>query len=408
MKMAKKSTDNSIDKALDLLLDKDTDTTTLFKEGGLFKQLTKAIVERSLKAEMSHHLGYEKHEASSGDNFRNGTSQKSLITENGTVEIDSPRDRNGSFEPALLPKRKTIIDGLDQKILALYSRGMSISDIKAQLKDLYGAEICESLISKITDSVLDEVKAWQNRGLDKVYPIVYFDCLFVKVRDDHKIKNKAVYVALGVDINGIKDILGLWISENEGAKFWLGNLTELKNRGVKDILIACTDNLKGMNEAIEAAFPYTKHQLCIVHQIRNSLKYVSYKDRKSVAQDLKSIYTAATENDATRALEVFEKKWDKQYPQISKSWYNNWENLVGFLEYPQAIRRVIYTTNAIESFNSQLRKVTKNKRVFPNDNSVFKTLYLAIENITKKWSAPMRDWKQAMAYFLIEFEDRLK
>ena len=406
--MTKKSKNNSIDQALDLLFDKDTDTSTLFKEGGLFKQLTKALVERSLQAEMSHHLGYDKYERSSVDNSRNGNSPKSLITESGTVEIDSPRDRNGSFKPALLPKRKTIIDGLDQKILSLYARGMSLSDIKAQLKDLYGAEICESLISKITDNILDEVKAWQNSGLDKTYPIVYFDCLFVKVRDDHKIKNKAVYVALGVNVDGIKDILGLWISENEGAKFWLGNLTELKNRGVKDILIACTDNLKGMNEAIEAAFPETKHQLCIVHQIRNSLKYVSYKDRKLVAQDLKVIYTAATENEATKALESFEKKWDKQYPQISKSWYNNWENLVVFLEYPQAIRRVIYTTNAIESFNSQLRKVTKNKRVFPNDNSVFKTLYLAIENITKKWSAPMRDWNEAMAYFLIEFEDRLK
>lgn len=258
---------------------------------------------------------------------------------------------------------------------------MSLSDIKLQIQELYGADISESLISKITDDVMDDVKAWQSRPLESVYPIVFFDCLVLKVRQDKRIINKAVYVALGIDISGQKDILGLWISENEGAKFWLGNLTEMKNRGMRDMLIACTDNLTGMSDVISAVYPKTEHQLCIVHQIRNSLRYVSYKDRKQLVEDLRPIYTASTEDEAHLALESFDSKWTKQYPQIAKSWYANWDNLMIFLGYPEAIRKVIYTTNAVESLNSQLRKVTKNKRLFPNDESVFKTLYLTINYI---------------------------
>lgn len=284
---------------------------------------------------------------------------------------------------------------------------MSINDIQIQLKELYGAEISSSLISDITEEVLELVLAWQNRPLESIYPIVYFDCLRVKVRQDKRIINKAVYVALGIDLSGRKDILGLWISENEGSKFWLGVFTELKNRGVSDILIACTDNLTGMTESISAVFPKTQHQLCIVHQIRNSLKYVSYKDRKALSADLKPIYTAVNEEQAQLALETFEEKWSQQYPYIAKSWYNNWDNLVIFLEYPSEIRKVIYTTNAIESLNSQFRKVTKNKRVFPNDESVFKTLFLTIDYITRKWTMPIRDWNAAIAHFMIKFEDRI-
>lgn len=307
----------------------------------------------------------------------------------------------------IVGKKQTRIDGLDQKIISLYAKGMSLSDIRIQLQELYGAEISESLISRITDEVIDEVKIWQNRPLESIYPIVYFDCLVVKVRQDKQIINKSVYVALGIDLHGRKDILGLWISENEGAKFWLNNFTELKNRGVKDILIACSDNLSGMSEAIAAVYPKTEHQLCIVHQIRNSLLYVSYKDRKALAADLRLIYSSSTEDEAHLALEAFDKKWSKQYPHIAKSWYSNWENLIIFLQYPDSIRKIIYTTNAIESLNSQLRKVTKNKRVFPNDDAVFKILYLTIDYISKKWTMSVPNWNEAMAHFMIKFEGRI-
>ena len=397
-----------IEKALDLIANSQTDLSNLFKEDGLLKQLNKGLVERALQAEIKHHLGYEKYAHTESKNSRNGTSSKNLMTENGVLEIDIPRDREGQFEPELIPKRITRIEGLDSKIISLYAKGMSVTDIQLQLKELYGgAEISTGLISKITDEVIEEVKAWQSRPLELVYPIVFFDCLVVKVRQDKRIINKSVYVALGVDLSGCKDILGLWMSENEGSKFWLNNLTEMKNRGMRDILIACTDNLTGMSEAIAAAFPKTEHQLCIVHQIRNSLQYVSYKHRKAVVADLKPIYTAATEEEALTALESFSDKWNKQYPHISKSWYSNWDNLVVFLQYPAEIRKVIYTTNAIESLNSQLRKVTKNKRVFPSDEAVYKTLFLAIDYISKKWTMPIRDWNEAMAHFIIKFDDRI-
>ena len=406
--MTQKIDNTKINAAVDLLIENDVDFSNALGESGLIKQLSKRILEKALQIEMDNHLGYSRYDRSEFQNARNGAFQKTLITNNGTIELDVPRDRNGNFEPAIVKKKQSRVAGLDQKIVSLYAKGMSLSDIQMQLQELYDANISESLISKITDGVADEVKAWQNRALESIYPIVFFDCLVVKVRHEKRIINKAVYVALGIDLSGRKDILGLWISENEGAKFWLGNLTEMKNRGMTDMLIACTDNLTGMSEAISAAYPKCEHQLCIVHQIRNSLKFVSYKDRKELVADLKPIYQAATEDEAQEALDAFDTKWSKQYPQIAKSWYNNWENLIIFLQYPKAIRRIIYTTNAIESLNSQLRKVTKNKRVFPSDESVFKTLYLTINYITAKWTMPIRDWNEAMAHFLIKFDDRIQ
>jgi transposase-like protein len=393
--------------AIDMLIESDADLSNVLGKEGLIKQLSKRILERALEAEMQRHLGYERYNRSDIDNARNGSYQKNLITNNGQIELTVPRDRKGQFEPVIVKKKQSRIDGLDEKIISLYAKGMSISDIKIQLEELYGAEVSESLISRVTDDVIDEVKAWQTRALEAVYPIVFFDCLVVKVRQDKRIINKSVYIALGIDLSGHKDILGLWISDNEGAKFWLNNLTEMKNRGLLDILIACTDNLTGMSDAISAVYPKCEHQLCIVHQIRNSLKFVSYKDRKKLAADLKPIYQAITEEEAQEALERFEAKWGKNYPQIAKSWYNNWDNLMIFLQYPEAIRRIIYTTNAIESLNNQLRKVTKNKRVFPSDESVFKTLYLTIDYIVRKWTMPIQNWNEAMAHFLIKFEDRI-
>ena len=393
--------------AIDMLIESDADLSNVLGKEGLIKQLSKRILERALEAEMQNHLGYERYNRSDIDNARNGSYQKNLITNNGQIELTVPRDRKGQFEPVIVKKKQSRIDGLDEKIISLYAKGMSISDIKIQLEELYGAEVSESLISRVTDDVIDEVKAWQTRALEAVYPIVFFDCLVVKVRQDKRIINKSVYIALGIDLSGHKDILGLWISDNEGAKFWLNNLTEMKNRGLLDILIACTDNLTGMSDAISAVYPKCEHQLCIVHQIRNSLKFVSYKDRKKLAADLKPIYQAITEEEAQEALERFEAKWGKNYPQIAKSWYNNWDNLMIFLQYPEAIRRIIYTTNAIESLNNQLRKVTRNKRVFPSDESVFKTLYLTIDYIVRKWTMPIQNWNEAMAHFLIKFEDRI-
>ena len=405
--MSKIIQDSRMKAALDLLLEGDVDLSNALGQGGLIKQLTKAVLERALTEEMDDHLGYDRYSRSEVNNARNGSYGKNLITDNGVIELNVPRDRNGDFEPGIIAKKQNRVVGLDKKILSLYAKGMSLSDIKQQLHELYEADISESLISKITDGVMDEVKSWQSRPLESVYPIVYFDCLVVKVRHDKRIINKSVYVALGVELSGKKDILGLWISENEGAKFWLGNLTEMKNRGMNDMLIACTDNLTGMSEAISAVYPKCEHQLCIVHQIRNSLKYVSYKDRKAVVADLKPIYQAATEEEAILALEDFEGKWCKIYPQIAKSWYSNWANLVIFMGYPPSIKKIIYTTNAIESLNSQLRKVTNNKRVFPTDDAVFKTLYLTIDYITAKWNMPIQNWNEAMAHFLIKFEGRI-
>ena len=318
-----------------------------------------------------------------------------------------PRDRDASFTPEIVAKRQTGFREFDDKILAMYGRGASTGDIQAHLAKLYGMEVSDSFISNVTMSVKADVLAWRSRPLEPLYMVVYLDALVVKVREDKQIKNKSVYLALGLTVDGQKELLGMWMSENEGAKFWLNVMTELKNRGVQDILIACVDGLTGFPEAIEAVFPKTTVQLCIVHMVRNSLRFVSWKDKKSVAADLKTIYSATTIENAEQALNDFAKKWDDKFPNISRSWRNHWVNIIPFLEYPQDIRKAIYTTNAIESLNMTIRSVIKNKRLFPNDNSVFNILYLALENISKKWTMPIRDWKSAMNQFMIKFEDRI-
>lgn len=381
----------------------------LLAEGGLLKQLTKAIVERCLEGEMEDHLGYEKGERAGkgGENRRNGYSKKTLTTEQGDITLGIPRDRNADFEPQVVSKRQTRLEGFDDKILAMYARGMTVRDIQAQLKEIYGADVSPTLISNVTDGVLEEVRAWQSRPLDNLYPIVFFDALVVKVRENQRVINKAVYLALAVDTNGQKELLGIWISQNEGAKFWLGILTELKNRGVQDILIACVDGLTGLDDAIQTAFPKTWVQLCIVHMVRNSLKYVSWKDRKAMAADLKSIYRAATETEAATNLDAVAAKWDHKYPTVSKSWREHWAKIIPMFAFPHDIRKVIYTTNAVESVNMTLRKASRNHRIFPTDEAVFKVMYLAAQNIAKKWTMPLRDWGAAMNQFSIEFAGRI-
>ena len=371
------------------------------------QMLTKITIEAALNAELDDHLGYEKHVQSDNPNSRNGYSTKTLKTEDGQFEIDTPRDRDGSFEPQLVKKQQTRFTSMDDKIFSLYAKGMTTREIAATFKEMYGADVSASLISKVTDNVLEKVTEWQSRPLDEVYPIVYLDCIVVKIRQDKQAINKAIYLALGVNLEGHKELLGLWISENEGAKFWLNVLTELQNRGVKDILIACVDGLKGFPEAINAAFPETEIQLCIVHIVRNSLKYVPWKDYKAVTADLKQIYQSATEEEALQALEAFSKRWDDKYPQISGSWHNHWENLNTLFSYPEDIRKAIYTTNAIESLNSVIRKAIKKRKLFPTDDSAKKVVYLAIMDASKKWTMPIRNWKAAMNRFMIRFEDRL-
>lgn len=380
----------------------------LMGKGGIFKQLTKALIERCLTAELDTHLKEQKEEieANNSKNRRNGHSKKTIKGEFGEAEIAVPRDRNGEFEPLIVKKGQTRFNGFDDKILSLYARGMTTRDIQEQLQDLYGVEVSHGLISNVTEAVEIERKAWQNRSLDAVYPLVFLDALVVKVRHEGRVINKAVHLALGVNLEGKKELLGIWITQNESSKFWLSVVTELQNRGVKDIFIACVDGLTGFPEAIEAVFPQTQVQLCIVHQVRNSLSYVSYKDRKAVAADLKTIYAAPTESQAEQALVDFAQRWDKQYPTISKSWLNHWQRIIPFFAFPPDIRKAIYTTNAIESMNMTLRKVLRNHRSFPTDESVMKVIYLAIHNISKKWTMPIRDWKAALNRFAIEFEDR--
>ncbi|MBE9011787.1 IS256 family transposase [Pseudanabaenaceae cyanobacterium LEGE 13415] len=395
---------------LDELLKNYQSPEDLVGEGGILKQLTAALVERCLNAEMEHHLEEERAEPpedSTSRNRRNGHSKKTIKGEFGEAEIAIPRDRNGAFEPVIIAKGQTRFDGFDGKILSLYSRGMSVRDIQAQLQDLYGVEVSAGLISKVTDAVEEERKSWQNRGLDRVYPIVYFDAIVVKVRHEGRVINKAIHLALGVNLSGNKELLGMWMTQNESAKFWLSILTELQNRGLKDIFIACCDGLTGFADAIEAVFPKTQVQLCIVHMVRNSLSYVSYKDRKVVAADLRLIYTSATETEAEQQLVAFAEKWDKQYPIISRSWMNHWTRVIPFFAFPPEIRKAIYTTNAIESLNMTLRKVIKNHRAFPTDESALKVVYLAMHNVAKKWTMPIHDWKPALNRFAIEFGDRL-
>lgn len=378
-------------------------------EGGLLKQLTKAILERVLEGELTTHLGYEKHDPKGhhSGNSRNGYTEKTLIGKEGEFTLEVPRDRKAEFLPQIIPKHQTKFDGFDDKIISLYSRGMTTRDIQAQLKDLYNVEVSSTFISNVTNEVIEEVKAWQSRPLAKLYPIVYLDALVIKINEDKRVINKAFYLALGITMDGEKELLGIWISQNEGAKFWLNVLTELKNRGLEDIIIACVDGLTGFPDAIRTVYPKTQVQLCIVHMIRHSLRYVGWKQRKAVAAGLKTIYGASTVMEAELALASFAEKWEGQFPSISKSWSTHWENIIPFFDYPADIRKVIYTTNAVESLNMSLRKVIKNKRIFPSDEAALKQLYLALKNISKKWTAPITDWKAAMNRFMIMFEERL-
>lgn len=377
--------------------------------GDFSKLLKKMTVEAALGAEMEDHLGYTKHatEGHNTGNSRNGYSAKSLKGSHGEVEIHIPRDRNGSFDPQLIRKGQTRLTEFDSQILSLYAKGMSTRDIVDAFREMYGAEVSATLISKVTESVLEQVKQWQSRPLDEVYPVVYLDCIVVKVRRDNRVINKSIYLALGINLEGHKELLGMWLSENEGAKFWLSVLTELQNRGVSDIFIACVDGLKGFPDAINTAFANTKVQLCIVHMVRNSLRFVPWKDRKQVAADLKKIYTSATVTEAEIELETFSATWGHQYSAIVKSWKEHWPNLITLFDYPYEIRRIIYTTNAIESLNSVIRKATKNRKIFPHDNSALKVVYLAIEAASKKWTMPLHHWNGALNRFMMEYEGRL-
>ncbi|WP_180082857.1 IS256 family transposase [Acinetobacter sp. YH12201] len=369
--------------------------------------LTKITVETALNAELTEHLGHEKNARKSGSNSRNGYSSKTLLSDDGEIEITTPRDRDGTFEPQLIKKNQTRITQMDSQILSLYAKGMTTREIVATFKEMYDADVSPTLISKVTDAVKEQVAEWQNRPLDAIYPIVYMDCIVVKVRHNGSVINKAVFLALGINLEGQKELLGMWMAENEGAKFWLNVLTELKNRGLQDILIACVDGLKGFPDAINSVYPQTHIQLCIIHMLRNSLKYVSWKDYKAVTQDLKAVYQSPTEEAALMALDQFAQTWDDKYPQISKSWRMHWENLNTFFAYPAEIRKAIYTTNAIESLNSVIRQAIKKRKVFPTDDSVRKVIYLAIDAASKKWNMPIRDWRLAMSRFIIEFGDRL-
>jgi len=378
-------------------------------EGGLLQALTKRVYERALEGEMTHHLGYppKAREGRNSGNSRNGKSTKTVKTGSEDVNLSIPRDRNGEFEPHLVKKHQRRLPGFDDKVLALYARGLTTRDIQGHLEEMYDSDVSPALISAVTDAVLDEVTTWQNRPLDAVYPIVYLDAIHLKMRHSGQVKNQAVYLALGINLEGYKELLGLWIGEHEGAKFWLNVLTQLKNRGVQDILIACVDGLTGFPEAIETAYPKAQVQLCIVHMVRNSLKYVSWKQRKAVAADLKTIYSAPNVESAEEALAAFEAEYQESFPQIARSWRCCWMNIIPFFDYPPEIRKVIYTTNAIESMQAQLRKVTRNRGSFPTADSVRKVIYLALQRISQKWKRPIKDWVAALNHFSIMFEGRI-
>lgn len=373
----------------------------------LTKLLRQSFYEKALDAELDDHLGYERNQSGANSNSRNGYTKKTVQSDDGALEINTPRDRKSEFEPQIIKKRQTRTPGLDSKILSLYAKGMTTRGIVETLSEFYDTDISPTLVSRVTESVLELITEWQSRPLDEVYPIVYLDCIVLKIRQDKQVINKALYLALGVNMEGRKELLGLWITETEGAKFWLGVLTELNNRGINDILIACVDGLKGFPDAINTVFPKTQIQLCIVHMVRNSLKFVPWKDYREVTADLKQIYQSATEEEALLALEEFAKKWDDKYPLISRSWRNHWANLNTLFLYPKDIRKAIYTTNAIESLNSVIRKATKNRKLFPSDDSAKKVVYLAIQEASKKWRMPIRNWKSALNRFMIEFEERL-
>ena len=397
------------EKLLDELLKDYKNPEDLIGKNGLLKELTKRLVERAMDAELTEHLGYEKNSPAEKPtaNRRNGSSSKKILTENDEMTVEIPRDRAGSFEPQMIPKHQRHFNGFDDKILSMYARGMTTRDIQGHLKDMYGVEVSPELISNVTENVMDEVRAWQNRPLDSVYPILFLDCIVVKCREDKTVRNRSVYLALAVNLEGNKELLGMWMSDNEGAKFWLSVVTELKNRGVEDIFIACVDGLKGFPEAINSVFPRAQVQLCIVHQIRNSLRYVPYKDKKAVTGDLKAIYGADTLELAEDALAAFGERWDAKYPTISRQWLSNWSNIIPFFEYPKDIRKAIYTTNAIESLNHTLRKGLKTRGVLPNEEAVFKLIYLGVKIVSRKWTMPIRDWKLALNQMAIKFEGRL-
>jgi putative transposase len=407
---AQKPTEKELlDGLLDQLLKNYKKPEDILGENGLLKRLSKAVLERALGAELTEHLGYEKHDRAGygSGNARNGTTEKTLKGKNGEVTIEVPRDRNGTFEPQMVKKHQTRFDGFNDKILSMYARGMTTRDIQGHLEEIYGVEVSPTLISNVTDAVVEEVKAWQGRPLEAVYPILYLDALHVKIREGGHVQNRAIYVAIGIKLDGDKEVLGLWAGQAEGAKFWLQVVTELKNRGVQDIFIACVDGLKGLPQAIETVFPKAQVQLCIVHLVRNCLNYVSWKERKTVAADLKPIYHAATSEDAWLQLEAFAQKWDGRYPSISQIWRRNWDQVTPFFAYPAEIRKVIYTTNAVESLNMSLRKVIKTRGSFPNEEAAMKLLYLALGRVAKKWTRPVQDWKAALNRFAILCEDRL-
>ena len=393
---------------LDQLIKEYKNPEDLIGENGLLKQLTKRLLEKAMQAEMTEHLGYLKNAPAGNNtgNSRNGGYKKKVKGDFGEIDLTVPRDRNSTFSPVVIPKGESRFKGFDDKIISMYARGMTTRDIQTHLEEIYGVEVSPALVSQVTDAVTEDVLLWQNRPLDDIYPIVYLDAVRIKVKHNGSIITKAVYLAIAVTMEGVKDVLGMWAAETEGAKFWLSILTELKNRGVKDILVACVDGLKGFPEAIEAAFPQTQVQLCIVHLVRHSLNYVSWKQRKEMASDLKEIYSASTVEQAEANLAAFGEKWDATHPKVSQSWRNNWQRIIPFFAYPPQIRKVIYTTNTIESLNMSLRKVTKNRGAFPNDEAMFKLLYLALINISKKWTMPVRDWKSALNQFSIMFEER--
>lgn len=385
-----------------------------FQEPGevlvFLKESFREVLQEMLEVEMDNTLGYSREDASNKvtENSRNGYSKKTVRSELGTVELNIPRDRKGVFDPQIVPKHKRDVSGIDDKIISLYARGMSTRDIHEQIKDIYDIELSADMVSKITDRIVPELREWQNRPLDSVYPFIFMDAIHFKIRDDGHIKSSAAYVVLGVTIEGNKDILGIWVGDNESSKFWLGVLNELKNRGVEDVLLFCVDGLTGLKEAINAAYPKAEIQRCIIHQLRNSFKYVTYKDIKQFSHDFKSVYTAVSEDEALANLYVIKEKWGKQYPFAFNSWESNWDVLSPFFKFPNGIRKIIYTTNVIEGLNRQFRKVTKSKAVFPNDASVEKMLYLASMNIIKKWTQRYKDWDQVLSQLLILFGGRLE
>jgi putative transposase len=376
--------------------------------GGLLADLTRRLVERAMDAELTEHLGYEHGQPPPGGagNTRNGTTPKTLATEHGSVRIEAPRDRQGSFAPQIVPKGKRRFAGFDEKIIALYARGLSVRDIRAHLEEIYGVQVGHDLISRVTDAVMDDVRAWQQRPLEDVYPVIFLDCLVLKIREGGTVQRRACYLALGVTVDGDRDVLGMWFQETEGAKFWLQVLTELKQRGVQDVLIACVDGLKGFPEAIEAVFPRAWVQTCIVHLIRHSLRFVPRREREQVARALKPIYTAVDADAASQALEAFDEQWGQRFPVITQAWLNAWEQVIPFMAFPPEVRRVVYTTNAIEALNRQLRKAIKTKGHFPNEDAARKLLYLAIANAVPAWTNT-RNWTAALLAFKIHFGDRL-